>query len=192
MIRSVEHELNKLLDGGKAILTATERGTRRYGDYIEFRDDARDLVFRGRPLLASGLVVARLVTDNIICTVGKRQVGDMLIDESDYDTGLTYCALGDDDTTPLVTDTTLGNEGGTPEAMRNAITSKTRSGNVITLSTFFTAAQSTLAIEEAGIFGHLTASGTIDSGIMFAHWLTSFDNSGAGYDLTFDYVLTIG
>lgn len=128
---------------------------------------------------------------NVICTVGKQLVGDMLIDETGYDTGLTYCALGASATTPAAGDTQLTDEGG-GAAMRNAIASKTRSGNVITLSTFFTAAQSTLAILEAGIFGHSTAGGAENSGIMFAHWLTAFDNSGALYDLTFDYVLTIG
>ncbi len=128
---------------------------------------------------------------NIICTVGKQLLGDMLIDRAGYDTGLTYCALGDDNTAPVIGDIALGNEGG-GIAMRKTMTSRTRLGKTITLSTFFTAGQSTLAIEEAGIFGHSTASGVVDSGILFAHWLVSFDNSGATYDLTFDYVLTIG
>ena len=128
---------------------------------------------------------------NTITTVGKHLVGDMLIDETDYDTGFTYCALGSDDTAPAVGQTQLVDEGG-GAAMRNTITAKSRTGNVITLSTFFTAAQSTLAIEEAAIFGHSTASGAENSGIMFARWLSSFDNSGAGFDLTFDYVLSIG
>lgn len=128
---------------------------------------------------------------NVICTVGKQQIGDMLIDVSGYDTGLTYCALGASSTTPAAGDTQLTDEGG-GAAMRKTITSKSRSGNEITLSTFFTAAQSILAIEEAGIFGHSTAGVAENSGILFAHWLTSFDNSGEDYDLTFDYVLTIG
>ncbi|GAG90563.1 unnamed protein product, partial [marine sediment metagenome] len=36
--------------------------------------------------------------DNLITTVGRALVGDMLIDETGYDTGLTYCALGTDNT----------------------------------------------------------------------------------------------
>jgi len=125
--------------------------------------------------------------ENLIVTVGKQLIGDMLIDESGYDTGLTYCAIGMDNTSPAITDTKLGSE-----ANRKAITSKSRSGNEITLSTFFTAAESSYAIEEAGIFGHSTASATKDSGVLFSHWLTSFDNSAGNYDITIDYVLTIG
>ena len=62
---------------------------------------------------------------NVICTVGKAQVGDMLIDETGYDTGLTYCALGAGTTTPAAGDTALEDEGG-GAAMRKTITSKTR------------------------------------------------------------------
>jgi len=137
-------------------------------------------------------IVAKVMEgNNTITTVGKQLVGDILIDETGYDTGLTYCALGADSTAPGVAQTTLVDEGG-GTAMRNTITSKSRSGAAITLSTFFTAAQSTVAIEEAGIFGHSTAAADENSGIMFSRWLSSFDNSGALYDLTFDYVLTIG
>lgn len=128
--------------------------------------------------------------ENLIMTVGKQQVGDMLIDTAGYDTGITYCALGADNTAPAVGQTQLVDEGG-GAAMRLAITYKSRLINVITLSTFFTAAQSTLAIEEAGIFGH-DADGVENSGIMFSRWLVSFDNSGALYDITVTYILTIG
>lgn len=150
---------------GRGKLTAYYKGTKKVFKVIEFK--------------------------NVICTVGKQLMGDMLIDRSNYDTGLTYCAIGTGTTTPIAGDTQLENEGG-GEAMRNTITSKSRSGNEITLSTFFTAAQSPINVKEAGIFGHSTAGVDENSGILFAHWLTSFDNSGEDYDLTFDYVLTIG
>ena len=127
---------------------------------------------------------------NLIMTVGKGLVGDMLIDVAGFDTGLTYCALGDDNTAPVVGQTTLVNEGG-GVAMRLPITYKSRLANVITLSTFFTAALSTLAIKEAGIFGH-NAGVVKDSGTMFSRWLVSFDNSGALYDITITYILQIG
>ena len=129
---------------------------------------------------------------NLIVATGKALIGNMLIDAgAQWDTGLTYCALGSDNTAPAIGQTQLVNEGG-GAAMRKTITSKTKVVNEITLSTFFTAAQSTLAIEEAAIFGSSTADGTENSGVMFARWLVSFDNSGGLYDLTFDYVLTIG
>lgn len=128
---------------------------------------------------------------NIICTVGKGHIADMLIDKDGYDTGFTWCAVGSGVTTPAIGDTQLTNEGG-GVAMRKAITSRTRVGNVMTLSTFFTSAEAILNIKEAGIFGHSTAGAAENSGVMLSHWLTSFDNSGDDYDVTFDYVLTIG
>lgn len=161
----MKSEKNKIKLKARWKLTAYHRGTKKVAKVLE--------------------------GENVICTVGKQLVGDMLIDESGYDTGLTYCALGASSTTPTVGDTQLGDEGG-GEAMRKTITSKSRSGNEITLSAFFTAAQSTLAIEEAGIFGHSTAGAAENSGVLFAHWLSSFNNSEGNYDLTFDYVLTIG
>lgn len=128
-----------------------------------------------------------IVKNNLIVTVGLQLVGDLLIDKSGYDTGLTYQAIGTSATSPAVGDTTL-----TAEAARKAITTRTRSGADCTFTTFFTAAESTYAIEEAGVFGHSTATASADSGVLFSHWLVSFNNSGGTYDLTFDYVLTIG
>ncbi len=133
-------------------------------------------------------VVAVIESHNVIPTVGKQFVGDMLIDKDvGHDTGITYCAIGTSNTTPAVTDTQL-----TAEANRKQITSRSRVSNVITLSTFFTAADCTYNIKEAGEFGHSTATATPNSGKLFAHWLVTFDNSTGNYDLTFDYVLTIG
>lgn len=123
---------------------------------------------------------------NLIVTTGKQLVGDMLKDETGYDTGLTYQAIGTSKKAPAAADTTL-----TAEAARKAITSKTRSGSEVTFSTFMTAAECTYNIAEAGVFGHSTASGTGDSGVLFSHYLVAFNNSGGSYDLTFDYVLTI-
>jgi hypothetical protein len=123
---------------------------------------------------------------NLITTVGVALIGDMLIDETGYDTGLTYCAIGSSDTAVAVADTTLGTE-----SARKAVTAKSRSGAEITYSTFFTAAESTYAIEEAGMFGHSTASATPDSGVLFNHYLVSFDNSGGLYDITIEVVFTI-
>lgn len=124
---------------------------------------------------------------NLIVSVGKYLLGDMLIDAPGYDTGLTYQAIGTDNTAPVIGDTVLGTE-----VARKAITSKTRALNVITLSTFFTAGESTFNIKEAGVFGHSTASAAPDSGILFNHYLVAFDNTGGLYDLTFDAVFTLG
>jgi hypothetical protein len=140
-------------------------------------------------LTAKHIITGEVITregENLIVASGKALAGDMLIDEAGFDTGLTYCAIGTDATAPDSSDTALG-----AEVARKALTSKTRLVNVITLSTFFTAGESTYDIKEAGIFGH-DADGTPDSGEMFNHYLVSFDNSLGAYDLTFSYALTIG
>lgn len=155
-----------------------KRFTEKVNLYGRWKLTARN-IYTGELIVKEG--------QNLIVSTGKALVGDMLIDESGYDTGLTYCAIGTDDTAPAAGDTTLG-----AEAARKAITSKSRAGNILTLSTFFAAGECTYAIEEAGIFGHSTASVTPDSGVLFSHWLVEFDNSGGSYDLTFDYVLTLG
>lgn len=123
---------------------------------------------------------------NVVCTVGKYQVLDMLIDVTGYDTGITYQAIGTDNTTPAAGDTTLGSE-----QERKVFTDKSRSGLTITFSTFFTAAESTYDIQEVGIFGHSTATASADSGILFAHALLDFDNSGGNYDLTIEWSISI-
>ena len=124
---------------------------------------------------------------NLIVNSGKALVCDILMDKSGYDTGLTYQAIGTTDTAVGVGDTTL-----TAEAARKAVTFKSRSANVVTFSTFFTAGEATYNIKEAGVFGHSTASVTPDSGVMFSHWLVeAFDNSAGTYDITIDYVLTV-
>lgn len=155
----------------------------RHTDKLKLRGKARLIVTDPK----TGEVVKIIETKNVICTVGKYLVGDMLIDKSGYDTGLTYCAIGTSDTAPVAGDVKL-----TAEANRKPITSKSRTGNEILLETFFTAAQSTYNIKEAGIFGHSTASATPDSGIIMSHWLVSYDNSAGTYDLTFQYTETIG
>ena len=124
---------------------------------------------------------------NLIVTVGKTLLAEILTDQPGYDTGFTYQAIGTSNTAVNVADTQL-----TTETARQIVTSRTFTTGQATFTTFFTAAQSTYNIKEGGMFGHSTASGTANSGVLFSHWLVSFDNSGGLYDLTFTYILTIG
>ncbi len=133
-----------------------------------------------------GRVVRRLPWQhNLVVTDGKEIMAGLLIAETDYEVGLTYCAIGTDSTAPAVADALLVAEVG-----RKAITSKSRSGVVATLSTFYTAGDSTFNIQELGLFG-VTASGSADSGKLFARALVPYENSGGLVDLTFDWVITI-
>ena len=137
----------------------------------------------------SGRIIETRETNNIITTAGAGLIGDILIAESGYEVGITYCALGSSSTTPALGDTTLNNEGG-GAAMRKSITNRTRAGNVITLSTFFTAAECTLNIKEIGHFGY-PATAVVDTGTLLNHALISYDNSGGNVDLTFECEITI-
>lgn len=136
----------------------------------------------------TGKTVKVIPARNLVCNEGKQLVGGFLIDESDvYDVGITYMEIGTGSTTPTVDDTTL-----TTYAAREAVTSRSRTANEITISTFWTAAQCTYNIKEAGVWGGSGAAAGEATGLLFAHWLTSYDNSAGNYDLAFDYVLAIG
>ena len=143
-------------------------------------------MFNGRPVIDLGEIIYQDEGHNIIVTDGLEFVVDMLIDASAvYDTGLSYCAEGTDNTAVTAAATDLGTE-----AARKSITSRSRSGVEGTFSTFFTAAEADDNIKEAGLFGGTGATAAADSGVMFSHWLVAYDNSGATVDITFDYVLT--
>ncbi len=164
---------NKLVIGGKGILTATVKGTRKFDE-------------QGR-MIDPGVVVAEMETPNIVCNEGLQLFSGFIMDESAvYDVGYTYCEIGTDNTAPTATDTTLGTF-----SHRNAITSRSRSNYVITFATFFTAAECTIALEEAGIWGGSNAAAGEATGLLGAHWLASFDNTGGSYDITITYVLTV-
>jgi len=164
---------NKIEITGKGILTATKAGTRKFD--------------KNGKMIDPGEIVTVIETPNIICNEGLLLVAGFLIDESAvYNTGLTYCEIGTDGTAPAAGDTTL-----TAFHHRNAVTNDSRSSYADTFSTFFTAAESTAAIEEAGIWGGGDAAAGEATGLLFAHWLASFSNVGGLYDITITYVLTV-
>ena len=136
----------------------------------------------------TGQEIARRENRNLIVTVGKQLIGDMLIDVAGYDTGITYCAIGTGSAAPAVGNTTLATEAGT----RQTITTKSRSGNVISLRTFFAAANCSINIAESGLFGHSTATGTANTGVLFSRSLVAYNNSGGGADITILWTITIG
>jgi len=180
-------EKNNLTISGTGIITATRKGTRRLGEYQEMFGKHGELIFRGRPIINEGEIVAIIENHNIICNEGLQLVAGFAIDESaTYDTGITYCEIGTGSTAPAAGDTTLTTYHG-----RKAITSASRSNYVATISTFFTAAESTAVIAEAGMWGGGDAAAGQATGLLFSHFLASFNNSGGLYDITITYILTI-
>ena len=182
-------ERNKIEIGGVGQLIATVKGTRKYGKPTIIRDpETGKVTFRGKPLIDPGIIVHQQETPNIICNEGLILFAGFAIDEAgDIDgVGITYCEIGTDNTAPTATDIILGAYHG-----RLIATARTRLLYVSTISTFFTAAQSTAAIEEAAVWGGTNAVAGQATGLLFAHWLSSFDNTGGLYDITFNYILTI-
>ena len=164
-------EQNRLVITGKGILTATKKGTRKY---------------ENGKLIDPGEIVAVIENHNIICNEGLLLHAGFWIDESaTYDTGVAYCEIGTGDTAPAAGDTTLTTYHG-----RKVVTSKSRSDYECTVSTFFTAAESTCAIEEAGMWAGGGAAAGEATGLLASHFLSSFDNSGGLYDITITHILT--
>lgn len=171
---------------GRAVLSVYPRGLiarlmRRYSGRDGYTFDSARWV-------AERFLVHRSSVSNLIVTSGKVLVCRMLMDDgAQWDTGLTYHAIGTGSTAVAVGDTTLTTETG-----RKAITSKSRSGNEVTFSTFFPVADCTVKVAECGVFGSSTAGAGADSGELMCHYLQAYDNSGGNFDLTFDWVLTVG
>lgn len=165
-------EKNTATINGKVILEATVKGTRK---------------FENGKLVDSGIVSAQVENHNIICNEGLVLLGGFTIDESaTYDTGITYCEIGTGNTTPAAGDTTLTTYHG-----RKVITSRSRSNYTMTFSTFFTAAEATCYIKEAGMWGGGDAAAGEATGLLFSHFLASYDNSSGLYDITITYILTV-
>ncbi len=160
-------------------------GTVSFGDSVTVQTE--NGWFIGKPLETTNEPVFDFWGNNLITAAGQALIGNMLIDVASFDTGLTYHAIGTVTTAVASGDTQLG-----AEYKRLTITSKSRSGNVLTYSTFYTASQSAASIEEAGLFGHNTASTASNTGILFNHYLVHVNNSSGLYDLTFSYQLQIG
>jgi len=113
----------------------------------------------------------------------------MLAEESGFDTGITYLSIGTGVTTPAITDTIL-----TTETARKAVAMPVyRVSNRLQFKGYFPAADCNVFVKEMGVFGHSTASATLNTGELFNHALLSKDNSGASpVDLTFYVVLVLG
>jgi hypothetical protein len=123
----------------------------------------------------SGAIKAEREIHNTVTTAGKEMIADRLLASPTLGVP-THMAIG--------TGTPSGTALGT-ELDRNALTSKTRSGAVVTMVGTWAAGDGTGAITEAGVFD---ASST---GNM--HLSTSFSviNKAAGDTLTITWTLTV-
>jgi hypothetical protein len=113
-------------------------------------DAAESLAMRGHLLVelfdAEGKLKDTREVDNLIVTVGKNLITDNLLASPTLGKP-THMAVGTGATAPAAGDTTLGTE-----SARVALTSKTRSTNVLTLVGDYAAGTATATLTEAGVF----------------------------------------
>lgn len=117
---------------------------------------------------------------NLITTVGKTAVADQLLAAPGI-AKPTHMAIGTGATAAAAGDTTLQTE-----LDRNALTSKTRASNVVTMVGDWAAGDGTGAITEAGI---LNAS---SGGSLYVRAVFSVVNKGALDTLSISWTITVG
>jgi len=122
---------------------------------------------------------------NLIPTVDLNMIRDAYYgDVSDCE--IKYMAIGDDNTAPALTDTTLGNE-----TFRKILTSHSKPANGQILTSVYVApAEAVGAIKEIGWFSGATAGAGADTGILSARVLYS-RNKTALESLQVERTLTI-
>lgn len=127
-----------------------------------------------------GEVLERRVVRNLITTVGKNSIVDRLLASPAIATP-THMAVGTGVTAAAAGDTTLQTENA-----RVALTTKTRSTNVLTLVGDYAAGVATAALTEAGV---LNASSVGD---LFSRAVFAVINKGALDTLKITWTWTIG
>jgi len=128
-----------------------------------------------------GLLKEVREVDNLIVTVGKNGIADQLL-ASPTISKPSHMAVGTGSTAPAAGDTALG-----AEIDRNALTTKTRSTNVVTMVGDWAAGDGTnSAIAEAGIFD------AASTGNMYSRATFTAINKGASDTLSITWTFTVG
>jgi hypothetical protein len=127
-----------------------------------------------------GEIKDELTAHNLITTLGAEAIADRLLAAPAKEVP-THMAVGTGTEEAKVGDTKLKTESD-----RNALTSKTRSGKVVTLKCKWEAGDATGALTEAGIF-NASSEGTLFSRVVF-----SVVNKGAEDTLEIVWTYTVG
>lgn len=109
----------------------------------------------------------------------------LLFGDSDY-SGLTYCAVGTSASTPSSGDMTLGTEVSRHQFTSDVVIST----GTASIQTYFPASECSVNIKELGLFGN-GASNTANSGTLFAHVSTSYDNTSLAKDIVITWSITL-
>lgn len=129
---------------------------------------------------ADGALKDERLIENLIVTIGKNGVTDQLIASPTIGKP-THMAIGTGTNAPAAGDTTLQTENA-----RSALTSKTRSTNVLTMVGDYAAGTGTGAITEAGVLDAASA------GNLYSRATFSAVNKAAGDTLKVTWTYTVG
>jgi hypothetical protein len=170
---------------------------RGYDDALRIGDDVRAAIGRAEELADGQTVIGRMhlvlrdehggvkaerVVDNLIVDVGKAAIPEQLLASPSTHNKPTHMAIGTGATAPAAGNTALG-----AEIDRNALTSKTRSTNVLTMVGNWAAGDGTnSAIAEAGVFD------AASTGNMYSRATFTAINKGASDTLQITWTFTFG
>jgi len=153
---------------------------------ILIRVTHRKVPFLAIPFQKLGLLkkVGRIIkvneySANVFCNSGRLSLLERMAGDSDKG-GVTYLALGDGETAPVVTDTALENE-----LYRKQITKKSAAVLTLSTSTFIPSTEGNHTYKEMGLYGD-DASATPDSGTLFTR-LAIDETKSYGTSMTIDY-----
>jgi hypothetical protein len=131
----------------------------------------------------NGIITAERHVNNLVVTAGLNQAAKLLSSSADLGDAMSHMAIGEDNTSPVAGNTTLGTEVG-----RAALTARTWSTNTVTFTATFAAGVGTSVapgIREAGIFNDAAAGDMLCRSIFAA----VVKNAGDAMDVT--WVLTV-
>jgi hypothetical protein len=125
-------------------------------------------------------ILSVIATENLVVNAGKELVAKIL--NAEGDAMPNFCAVGSGTTTPAETDTALETEIG-----RLEVTQRSRSGNQIVYSTFFSSADCNGTWNEAGLFNAETG-GTMLCRALFPSTI----DKDSTKTVTVDWAITVG
>lgn len=175
-VEAPDEDDDDVVPPGAGVMGVTLRDESATTDKVGTRENV-ELVLRG----PDGKVKQRELVSNLITTVGRDSIMAQLLATPGVATP-THMAIGTGAAAPAAGDTALGTE-----LDRNALTSKTRSTNVVTMVGDWAAGDGTGAITEAGIFNAAT------TGTLYSRATFSVINKGASdtLSITWTYTLTV-
>ena len=136
-------------------------------------------------LLRKSEVLQEIIIDNLITTVGKNMVAQ-LVTEQFQENMFQYIAFGDNNTSPVVGNTILASEVG-----RVAIATQGAVTNVVTLTATVPPDEiQGFTLQEIGLFG-IDATGTANTGHLFSRALISPSINKTDITVNVTYQLTI-